>query len=222
MTVALVVVSHSARLAEGVVEVAAQMAPGVALRAAGGTDDGGVGTSWDKVACAVASLREAGHDVVILTDLGSATMTADAVVEFLGPGARVAVADAPLVEGAVAAAVAARMGRSLAGVVAAAEQAGGPAAAPTPPPPAGGPPVRTLTLTNEIGLHARPAAMLAELAGRFDAQVTVNGQDATSVISLLTLGLERGASVELAASGPDAAAALDAVEQLIRAGFPET
>ena len=47
MPVGLVFVSHSARIAEGVVELARQMAPGVRLVAAGGTDDGGIGTSYE-------------------------------------------------------------------------------------------------------------------------------------------------------------------------------
>jgi len=219
VTVGLVVVSHSAKLAEGVVEVAAQMAPAVPLRAAGGTDDDGIGTSLGKVTAAIAALREAGHDVVVLSDLGSATMTAEAAVDLLDAGPAVRVADAPLVEGAVAAAVAAQTGGSVAEVVAAAEGAG--RAAASPPAPRAGGEARVLTLVNDVGLHARPAAMLADLASRFDARVTVDGQDATSVISLLLLGLEKGATFTLAAEGPEAAEALDAIERLVAAGFPE-
>ena len=81
MSVGLVIVSHSVKLAEGVVELAAQMAQDVALRAAGGTEDGRIGTSFELVAAAVAELRAAGHEVAILTDLGSATMTVEAVLE---------------------------------------------------------------------------------------------------------------------------------------------
>ena len=47
MTVALVIVSHSVKLAEGVVELATQMARDVQFRAAGGTEDGDIGTSFD-------------------------------------------------------------------------------------------------------------------------------------------------------------------------------
>ena len=54
MSVGLVLVSHSARLAEGLVELAAQMAPDVALIAAGGTDDGGIGTSFERITAALA------------------------------------------------------------------------------------------------------------------------------------------------------------------------
>lgn len=121
MNVALVIVSHSVQLAEGVVELAAQMAKDVALRAAGGTDDGRIGTSFDKVNDAVTELRAAGHDVAILTDLGSATMTVESVLDFLDEDelAHVRFADGPLVEGAVAAAVTAQVGGDLDAVVAA-------------------------------------------------------------------------------------------------------
>ncbi len=79
MTVRLVVVSHSAKIADGAVELAAQMAPDVTIIAAGGTDDGRIGTSLEKV---MAALEEAsgGSGVVVLTDLGSAVMTAESEV----------------------------------------------------------------------------------------------------------------------------------------------
>ncbi|MFZ0529617.1 MAG: dihydroxyacetone kinase phosphoryl donor subunit DhaM [Propionicimonas sp.] len=120
--VAFVVVSHSVSLAEGVVELASQMARDVELRAAGGTDDGRIGTSFDKVSEAVNELRAAGHDVAILTDLGSATMTVEAVIDFLDEdeAAHVRFCDGPLVEGAVSAAVTAQVGGDLDAVQAAA------------------------------------------------------------------------------------------------------
>ncbi len=122
MSVALVIVSHSEKLADGIVELAEQMARDVPLRAAGGTEDGRIGTSFDKVFDAVTELRQAGHDVVILTDLGSATMTVESVLDFLDDdeGDHVRFADGPLVEGAVAAAVTAQVGGTLADVAQAA------------------------------------------------------------------------------------------------------
>jgi phosphoenolpyruvate---glycerone phosphotransferase subunit DhaM len=121
VSVALVIVSHSVKLAEGVVELAEQMARDVPLRAAGGTDDGRIGTSFDRVSDAVTELRQAGHDVAILTDLGSATMTVESVLDLLDDDESVHVrfADGPLVEGAVAAAVTAQVGGDLDAVVAA-------------------------------------------------------------------------------------------------------
>jgi PTS hybrid protein len=122
MRVGLVVVSHSAQLAAGVVELAAQMARDVVLVPAGGTDDGGIGTSLEKVTAALGR-AETGSGVVVLTDLGSAVMTAEAALEFMGNPDTIVLADAPLVEGAVAAAVSAQSGAELAVVRKAAESA---------------------------------------------------------------------------------------------------
>lgn len=122
MSVSLVIVSHSVQLAAGVVELASQMAKDVEMRAAGGTDDGRVGTSFDKVNDAVNELRATGHDVAVLTDLGSATMTVESVLDLLDEeeATHVRFADGPLVEGAVAAAVTAQVGGDLDAVVGAA------------------------------------------------------------------------------------------------------
>src|SRR5690606_41822528 len=102
MRVGLVLVAHSAKLAEGLAEVAEQMAPNVTVLPAGGTPDGGIGTDYDSVVSAVRQ-ADGGAGVVVLYDLGSAQMTAELVVESLDdPGAAVVV-DATSVEGAVAA-----------------------------------------------------------------------------------------------------------------------
>lgn len=100
--IGIVIVSHSATAARGVAEIAAEMAPDVPIATAGGDGHGGIGTVPDEIAAAIAS-ADAGDGVVILTDLGSAVMNAEVAVE-LGEAAAV-IADAPLVEGAVAAAV---------------------------------------------------------------------------------------------------------------------
>ncbi|GMA31834.1 dihydroxyacetone kinase phosphoryl donor subunit DhaM [Litorihabitans aurantiacus] len=113
----LVLVSHSALLAGGVVELAAQMAPDVVLRPAGGTDDARLGTSFDVVERAIAAELDAGcSGVVLLADIGSARMTAEAVIEAL-EDPRVVLAGGAFVEGAVAAAVAAQTGGDVAQVV---------------------------------------------------------------------------------------------------------
>lgn len=115
MTVSLVVVSHSARLAEGVAELAGQMTQGkVAIAAAGGTGDGTLGTSVERILAALE--RVAGPDgTLVLLDLGSAVMAAEMAVEqFTQTGAqRVTISPAPLVEGAVVAAVEASIGSNL-------------------------------------------------------------------------------------------------------------
>ena len=120
--VGIVLVSHSVRLAEGAADLAAQVGGGtVTVVAAGGTDDGGLGTSAAKVERAL-RLAESGAGVVVLPDLGSAVLTVRALLEDL-PDVSVALADAPFVEGAVAATVTAAAGADLTAVAKAAEEA---------------------------------------------------------------------------------------------------
>ncbi|WP_314102690.1 dihydroxyacetone kinase phosphoryl donor subunit DhaM, partial [uncultured Frigoribacterium sp.] len=125
-SVGIVVVSHSSKIAEGTVELARQMAPTTTLVAAGGTDEGGIGTSFDAVSAALGT-ADGGGGVVVLCDLGSAVLTSETAVDFLDDAdrERVVIVDAPIVEGAVAAAVAAETGGSLAQVAEAARSATG-------------------------------------------------------------------------------------------------
>ena len=122
--VGIVLVSHSAALAEGTAELAGQIAGGtVTIAAAGGTEDGRIGTSIDKVERAL-RLADAGAGVVILPDLGSSVLTVRALLsdadDLPDP---IAVADAPFVEGAVAATVTAAAGGDVKAVLEAAEGA---------------------------------------------------------------------------------------------------
>ena len=222
--VGIVVVSHSVAIAEGTVELARQMAPTTTLVAAGGTDEGGLGTSFDKISAAL-SAADGGAGVVVLCDLGSAILTTETAVDFLddADAARVVLADAPVVEGTVAAAVAAETGGSLQDVAAAARTATGVA-----DPHGderdlrGGDAVeRSVVLVNESGLHARPAAELVTHASRFQSDVTVNGVDAKSLLRIMGLGLGKGSTVALMATGPDAEAAVDALVELVEGGFGE-
>ncbi|PYI65100.1 dihydroxyacetone kinase [Arthrobacter livingstonensis] len=253
MTVGLVIVSHSAQLAAGVVELAAQMARDVVLAPAGGTDDGGIGTSLEKVMSAM-GLADTGDGVVVLTDLGSAVMTAESALEFMGSPENMVLADAPLVEGAVAAAVAAQSGATLAVVQKAAETALDPGAAASAKAPGaaqapggsqapcggqpsdGGPAAdkgagaghstgaavtAVLTLINPMGLHARPAAVLAGELGAMDVDIEINGADGQSVFLLMALGAGEGRELHVSASGPDAQRAVDLVRSKVEEGFGE-
>ncbi|ACQ80808.1 dihydroxyacetone kinase, phosphotransfer subunit [Beutenbergia cavernae DSM 12333] len=239
MSTGLVLVSHSAMLAAGVAELAAQMAPDVVIRPAGGTDDARLGTSFAVVERAVAAVLDAGCDgVVVLADIGSARMTAESVLESL-EDARVRLAPGAFVEGAVAAAVAAQTGGGPADVGAAVraatrqlglemEEAAADANEGTPPAAVAAPAEarngvvqRRTTLRNPLGLHARPAAHLARLAGSFDATVRVNGVDAASLLALMGLGLTGGAEIVVEADGPQAEDAVEAVAGEIDTGFGE-
>ena len=125
MAVGLVIVSHSSRLAEGVAELAEQMAQGkVAIAAAGGTTDGGLGTSVDKIVQALYKV-DGPDGILVLLDLGSAVMATEMAVEAFTQESQhpVVISPAPLVEGAVIAAVEASIGNSLQEVAEAAASA---------------------------------------------------------------------------------------------------
>jgi phosphoenolpyruvate---glycerone phosphotransferase subunit DhaM len=122
--VGIVLVSHSAPLAEGTAELAGQVGGGtVTIATAGGTDDGRIGTSIAKIQRAL-QLADAGASVLILPDLGSSVLTVRALLADPDdlPG-QVVMADAPFVEGAVAAAVTAAAGGDLKAVLDAAQEA---------------------------------------------------------------------------------------------------
>jgi phosphocarrier protein FPr len=240
--VGIVVVSHSVALAEGVVELARQMGGDeLRLEAAGGLDDGSIGTDVERVRAAIG--RAMSDDgVLVLMDLGSALMSAEMAVELLGAEVRVRLTEAPFVEGTVAAAVAARGGASLAEVDAEARQAlgmkaahlntesGGAAPSPEPSPDGAsevaGPQVR-IPVLNEIGLHARPAALVADLANRFDADLRLAKPGAAGPVSarsltgLMTLVARKGDELVATASGPQADEALAALTALAVEGFGE-
>jgi phosphoenolpyruvate---glycerone phosphotransferase subunit DhaM len=123
--VGIVVVSHSSDLAEGLAALAAQMAgPDVRIEPAGGLPDGSLGTDEDRVRAAIKAADQ-GAGVVILGDLGSAILTVRHVLERHKGNGSVRLVDAPIVEGAVAAAVTASANMSLDDVARSAEDARG-------------------------------------------------------------------------------------------------
>jgi len=222
VTVALVLVSHSAKLAEGLAEVAAAMAPDVTIVPVGGLPEGGIGTDFDQVVAAV-QRADSGDGVVLLYDLGSAQMTAEMAVESLPDPDTAVVADAPFVEGTVAAAVAAQGGVGRVEVAEAAAAAGaGDLEAPSATDGADVERIE-LELRNDVGLHARPAALLARSLARFEADVSVRlgdeDADAHSVLALMALGARQGDRIEVRARGAEAKQALQAIKELVDGNF---
>lgn len=214
--VGLVLVSHSAKLAEGLAELAAQMAADVTILPAGGLEDGSIGTSYDFIEGAISHAIGQGLSVVVLTDLGSATMTVESVLEFLDEDQALFV-DAPLVEATIAAATAAQQGDDLGAVADAARRA---IEAFTPQQPADPGTVReqdqeedphryslTVTIADEAGLHARPASKIAEMAAEAEGDIvlTYNGEavEADSAMMLMSLGACQGASVTISGDVSD-------------------
>jgi phosphoenolpyruvate---glycerone phosphotransferase subunit DhaM len=123
--VGIVVVSHSSELAQGLAALAAQMAgPDVRIEAAGGLPNGELGTDEDRVRAAIRAADQ-GAGVVVLGDLGSAILTVRHVLERHNGNGSVRLVDAPIVEGAVAAAVTASANMPLDDVARSAEEARG-------------------------------------------------------------------------------------------------
>ena len=121
--VGIVLISHSRGLAAGTVELVDPMAGGAPVVAAGGTEDGRLGTSTGLIRDAIARADQ-GAGVLLIPDLGSSVFSARTVLADL-PGALIVLADAPFVEGALAAAVIAGTGADLATVTRAAEETRG-------------------------------------------------------------------------------------------------
>ncbi len=236
--VGLVIVSHSAALAEGVVELAREMGAGeVPIEAAGGIEDGALGTDAARVYEAVERVRSP-DGVLVLMDLGSALMSAEMATEMADPeGGPILLSEAPLVEGAVAAAARARGGGSLDEV---AREARGALAMKTTQLGGDEPEDAAermasdddaaqelrLRVDTRLGLHARPAARFVGALAGIEARVEVVNQsrgrgpaDGRSLTGLATLAVRQGDEIVVRASGGGAADALAAVDALASANF---
>jgi PTS hybrid protein len=112
--VGVVIISHSSKVAEGVMEIALQMAESTPIAAAGGTIDNGIGTDIEKIILAINQVYSE-DGVVILFDLGSAYMNAAMAIEFLPEEMQknIKLMDAALVEGAITVAVESSIGKNL-------------------------------------------------------------------------------------------------------------
>lgn len=82
-----------------------------------------------------------------------------------------------------------------------------------------------LTITHEVGLHARPAALFIKTASEFLSEIEITYQaktvNAKSILAVLTLGVNKDAEITLKAEGPDADEALKALEELVLNNFGE-
>ena len=244
--VSFVIISHSHELAKGVVDLATQMAPDVHFEIAAGDDTGALGTSMHKVENALdralAQVHKPGDEeccrgVILMCYLGSATM-AQTVLELRGDPKDCMCINAPLVEGTIAAAVAARSGMGLRQVAAAAYQSvidmAGRARSELEQ-------ITSVSLdansnvlssldaskkfreadmvvTDPAGLHARPAALLVRALASLDVQVWINDVDASSVLEIMSLGVRHGEHVHVRAQGPDCDKALELARDMLEGG----
>ena len=240
--IGIVIVSHSAKLAEGVVELARNMGGAeVSIQAAGGMsmDEATLGTDPIRILKAIEQVYS-DDGVIVLMDLGSAILSSEMALEMLPEEKRskIFLCEAPLVEGGIAAAVQARIGSSIEQVIAEARNGLTPKSTHlNTVSPEANPSQATLsqenrlvlqlTVKNSLGLHARPAARFVQTAGKFPHEnvlvsnlTTKNGPvNAKSINGVITLGVRQGHQIEVTASGPNARAALDAIQALAQENF---
>ncbi len=236
----LIIVSHHPDIARGIAALAAQMsaAPDTIHTAAGIDDaDNPIGTDAVRI---MQTLLEADNPdgILILVDLGSAILSAQTALDLLDDpalAARCRISAAPLVEGAISAAVAASSGADLETVAREATQALAAkqaALGEEPPLPCAAEGARvktapgdsaTITLTNRDGLHARPAARLVAALTPYRARLVLScgdkQADGKSLNQLALLQARRGDRLTLHADGDDAAAALQTFRDLAAANF---
>ncbi|BAZ66208.1 phosphoenolpyruvate-protein phosphotransferase [Fischerella sp. NIES-4106] len=245
--IGIVIVSHSKRLAEGVRELAVQMVQDhVPIAVAAGIDDPAnpLGTDAIQVYEAIASVYS-DDGVLVLMDLGSALMSAEMALEFLPleQQQQIHLCAAPLVEGAIAAVVAAAAGNDMQQVIA--EAQGALVAKATQlgldeshfsfviseePMTHDTPQTNEIKLrvSNRFGLHARPAAQFVGCAARFQSQIKVKNATkssefvrADSINQVAMLGVRQGDEIVITATGTDAEAALAALQTLFTTNFGE-
>ncbi|WP_309102191.1 phosphoenolpyruvate--protein phosphotransferase [Microbacterium sp.] len=252
--IGIVAVSHSARLGEAALELALQMVPSggarVLVAAGAGTDaDGGavLGTDAVAVASAIDELATDCDGVVVLMDLGSAVLSAELALELRASDVPVRLVPAPFVEGLLAAVVSAAAGASLGTVASEATAALGAKtgqlgeeradagdrtqpdgqgdSATAAAADDGGVETRIVTVRNPLGIHARPAALIAEASAGSDVRLRrlPDGPEAAagSLSRLLMLGARQGQELELRAAGSHGRAALERLVALFDDGFGE-
>ncbi|MEH1802565.1 MAG: phosphoenolpyruvate--protein phosphotransferase [Nostoc sp.] len=242
--IAIVIVSHSKQLALGVRELAAQMVQGqVPIAVAAGIEDreNPLGTDPIQVYEAIASVFS-DDGVLVLMDLGSALLSAEMAIEFLPEAQqpKVHLCEAPLVEGAIAAVVAAAAGMDIHQVMAEARGAllakatqlglvSSPLSVVTPTTNVESPTAEIrLIVSNRLGLHARPAAQFVATAARFQSQILVRNLTRNtelvrgdSINQVTTLGVRQGHELVITATGSDADEALAALQTLFANNFGE-
>lgn len=228
ISVSLVLISHSAQLAQGLADLAKQMANDVAIIPVGGTAAGDLGTDFSRLEAAVKAQRQRGFSVLLFADLGSAKLSVESLLDILGDE-QVQLAEAPFIEGAVAAAVAAQGGKSLAecaeqaresiqvflpaNALAAevkfsveAKSTSAPASPASQNSPAAAASVAgadryelRAVVKDIAGMHARPAAKIADMAIAAGGDIYINGEDAESALQLMSLGIKGGEEVLISA-----------------------
>ncbi|MEW4517883.1 dihydroxyacetone kinase phosphoryl donor subunit DhaM [Proteus vulgaris] len=237
----IVIVSHSKHLADGVAELASQMINPthcqLAVAAGINDEEHAIGTDAVKIITAIESLSQA-QSIVVMMDLGSAILSAETAIELLEPelAEKVTLCSAPLVEGTLAAVVAASSGASLEKVIEEATNSLYPKKIQlgenfVQPKNDINAPVKlqgkeaSWVVRNPHGLHVRPAATLVEILSTFQADYQlVKGNRRINPLSLNQLSLiqiRQGDEITLIASGEQEDEAITAFLELAQNGFGE-
>ena len=242
--VGLVLVSHSKKLAEAARELVLQMTgPDFPIAVASGVGETHeeLGTDAVHISEVLQSL-DCPEGVLVLMDLGSAVLSAETALELLDtPDKPIRLSPAPLIEGAVGAAVRAQAGGTLEEVAQEAELGlapkqqqlqpeSSPSLSPAVTQPQTGMPGETVEVVLEIanphGLHARPAAALVQTASRFSSKIEVSNLTsgrgpvpARSLTSISLLQVRKGDRIKVICSGKDCEQAQQAILDLAAAGF---
>ncbi len=241
--VAIVIVSHSLRLAQGIEELALQMSGGdVPLAIAAGIDDpqNPIGTDAIAIMYAIESVWSP-DGVLVLMDMGSALLSTEMALELLSEEQRSAIylLAAPVVEGAMSAVTSAAAGLSVTEIIAEVDLAlCAKQQQLMPSPPAGEviPAISPInhcdewqtfcwTIRNPHGIHARPAASILKVSAQYSANIIVIKGDkrasTRSLNELAMLGVRCGDEIIFQAEGTDASDALKAIETLAKNHFGE-
>jgi len=241
---AIVIVSHSLRLAQGIEELALQMSGGnVPLAVAAGIDDpqNPIGTDAIAILSAIESVWSPAG-VLVFMDMGSALLSTEMALELLSEEQRAAVhlMAAPIVEGVLSAVVCAAAALPTSAIIA--EAAGALEAKrqhllPCDAEAVGAAPEENLapsgqahtlrwTVRNPHGIHARPAAKIVATAARCNAEITVFNGDkrasARSLNGLAMLGIRCGDEILFQISGTDADQASQMMTALAESHFGES
>ncbi len=237
LAASLVLVCHSAKLAEGLRELVEQVTQDrVRVFATGGLDEHTLGSNPDEIG-KLLERADSPEGTLVLMDLGSSILATQMLVDDWPAErrSRIVLCEAALVEGAVAAAIQLAAGSTLEEAAQEARHAlqpketqlGSASPATTDAPAAEAPPGPTLILqiAHPMGLHARPAALFVQTAKRFQSDVWVQHEtreaNAKSITDVLTLGVKSGANVSVRAEGDDAVEALEALRTLVESNFAQ-
>lgn len=216
MPLAFCLISHSYDLAQALARLSAQMAPEVRCVSVGGKAD--FGLDMPTLQAEVHGLEEEGYTVILMADLGSsrlgADMLADNTTVFVGRG--------PFVEGTIAGMARAQKDADVHEVLSAIAQARDLWPQQSQPEvqqkqDLGAYSVR-VRVGEAQGIHARPAALLAALAGQQQAPILINGVEADSMMNILLLNLKYGDEVEISSPTTQGAEGVDLLAQAIRQG----